>query len=39
LFNPFQLDADSDAIGDCCDAEPGCGGSGQTECDTVCARP
>ncbi len=36
VYNPQQLDANSNGTGDCCDATPGCGGCGQAACDTVC---
>jgi hypothetical protein len=32
-YNPQQRDADSDGVGDVCDAAPGCGGCGQAACE------
>jgi hypothetical protein len=34
--NVQQLDADSDGTGDVCDNTPGCGGCGETSCETEC---
>ena len=34
--NTQQLDADGDDIGDVCDDTPGCGGCGETACETKC---
>jgi phage tail sheath protein FI len=34
--NSGQLDADGDDIGDVCDDTPGCGGCGETACETEC---
>jgi M6 family metalloprotease-like protein len=34
--NTDQADADSDGIGDVCDPNPGCGGCGQTACESEC---
>ena len=36
VYNPQQLDANSNGTGDCCDTAPGCGGCGQTACDQQC---
>ena len=36
MCNAYQLDADTDGIGDVCDTEPGCGGEGQPACETSC---
>jgi hypothetical protein len=36
IANPNQLDANGNGTGDCCDPTPGCGGCGQTACDTSC---
>jgi hypothetical protein len=36
VYNPQQLDANSNGIGDCCDPTPGCGGCGQPACDAQC---
>jgi predicted outer membrane repeat protein len=36
VYNPQQLDANSNVTGDCCDPSPGCGGCGQAACDTIC---
>ena len=36
VYNPQQLDANSNATGDCCDTTPGCGGCGQPACDQQC---
>jgi hypothetical protein len=36
VCNSQQSDADGDGTGDVCDTTPGCGGCGQTACETVC---
>jgi hypothetical protein len=36
VYNSRQLDANGNGAGDCCDTTPGCGGCGQTACDTRC---
>jgi hypothetical protein len=36
IYNPNQKDSDVDGLGDCCDASPGCGGEGETICDSNC---
>jgi hypothetical protein len=36
VYNPQQLDANKNGVGDCCDPSPGCGGCGQPECEAVC---
>ena len=33
VYNPQQLDANKNGVGDCCDLSPGCG---QVACDTQC---
>ena len=33
VYNPQQVDAATDVIGDLCDPEPGCGGCGQPACE------
>ena len=38
VYNPQQLDGNTDGAGDCCDTAPGCGGCGQPACDTVCSN-
>jgi hypothetical protein len=35
-YNPQQLDAYKNGVGDCCDPTPGCGGCGQVACEAVC---
>ncbi len=35
VYNPQQLDANSNGIGDVCDPSPGCGGCGQAACEFV----
>jgi hypothetical protein len=46
-YNPHQLDADNDTVGDCCDSEPGCCDSTSVTCDNyfvpaceaICSQP
>jgi YD repeat-containing protein len=38
VYNPQQLDANANGTGDCCDANPGCGGGcGQPACEQPCS--
>jgi hypothetical protein len=39
VYNPQQLDANKNGVGDCCDPSPGCGGCGQVACDKQCTQP